>query len=356
MGKSGADKRWGAGYAIRQTIQRDQAFQDYLADLKTRRGRISKITVMQATSGTLGFLRYLGREITDTALSELIKETRGQHRNDDFTTDKALRRYIAEAKVATQLKHASYMKGIFKANGCPLTASVPQPKPTKTKRISPGILKAIYEALPRDELRLIMDYLAHAAERRAALCALTPIGAWEDAGDFTIIRFDPTTTKVNYEHISIIPKSLADAIREYARSAGRGTDAPFPNYVTLWREITKLATQRFGTRLTATYMRKRFLSIAKQTPMPPNDWDFLAGHKQKVGNYAHHYQLEDDAQLVEEYGKYLTPFLSISDPREPDNPREPSLYTELAQLRRENQELKEQLLKLTKLLTERLLT
>jgi integrase len=343
-----------AGYAIRKTVQSDQAFQDYLADLKTRRGRLSKITLMQATSGTLGFLRYLKRDITDTALSQLIKETREQHRNDDFSTDKALRRYISEAKVATQLKHASYVKGIFKANGCPLTASVPQPKPTKTKRISPGILKAIYESLPRDELRLIMDYLSHAAERRAALCALTPIDAWEDTRNFTIIHFDPTTTKVNYEHISVIPRSLADAIREYARRAGRGTNAPFPNYVTLWREITKIAMQQFGTRLTANYMRKRFLSIAKLTPMPPNDWDFLAGHKQRVGNYAHHYQLEDDAQLVEEYRKYLAPFLSISNPKEPEDPKEPFKDSELEQLRKENAELKDQLLKLTRIITERL--
>jgi integrase len=356
MGKSGADKRWGANYAIRQTVQKDQAFQDYLTDLKTRKGRISKVTQMQATSGALDFLRYLRREVTDTTLSQLLKETREQHRNDDYTTDKLLRKYISEAKVTTKLKHASFVKGIFKANACPLTASVPQTRPSKTKRIPPGILKAIYYALPRDELRLIMDFCAHAAERKTALCKLNPISAWEDYGNSTVIRFDPTTTKVNYEHVSVIPKTLADIIRQYAKSRGREEGAPFPNVETLWREITKFAAKNFGIRLTATYMRKRFLSIAKLTPMPANDWDFLAGHKQKVGNYAHHYQLEDDTQLVEEYEKYLAPFLSISDPREPDNPKEPFNNSELKELRTENQELKEQILKLTKLLTERIQT
>jgi integrase len=352
MGKSGADKRWGTGYAIRATIQRDQAFQDYVIDLKTRRGRISKVTVMQATSGALDFLLYLGREISATSLSELIKETREQHRNDDFTTDKALKRYIAEAKVHTKLKHASFVKGIFKANGCILTASVPQWRPAKSKRISPGILKAIYEALPREELRLLIDFCAHAAERKTALCRLTPLTSWEDDGEFTVIRFDPTQTKVNYEHISIIPKPLADEIRSYARATGRGEGAPFPNVETLWREITKVAAHQFGIHLTANYMRKRFVSIAKLTPMPPNDWDFLAGHKQRVGNWAHHYQLEDDNQLVEEYEKFLAPFLSISDPKEPYAPKEPLGNKQLELILKENTELREQILKLLGLLTE----
>jgi hypothetical protein len=355
MGKSGADKRWGAGYAIRATIQNDQAFQDYVIDLKTRRGRISKVTVMQATSGALDFLHYLGRDVTGTSLSELIKEARIQHRNDDFTTDKALKRYIAEAKVYTKLKNASFVKGIFKANGCILTASVPQWRPAKSKRISPGILKAIYGALPREELRLLMDFCAYAAERKTALCRLTPLTSWEDDGEFTVIRFDPTQTKVNYEHISIIPKPLANKIRSYTKATGRGEGAPFPNVETLWREITKVAAQQFGIHLTANYMRKRFVSIAKLTPMPPNDWDFLAGHKQRVGNWAHHYQLEDDKQLIEEYGRHLAPFLSIENPTEPNDPIQP-IKPELEQLRRQVAELTTLNLRLANLLTKRLTT
>jgi hypothetical protein len=89
-----------------------------------------------------------------------------------------------------------------------------------------------------------------------------------------------------------------------------------------------------------------------KTPMPPNDWDFLAGYKQKIGNQAHHYDPEDDANLVREYDRYLAPYLGLSNTREPDEASEPFNNEQVAQRLKENQELKQQIIKLTKLLTE----
>ena len=123
----------------------------------------------------------------------------------------------------------------------------------------------------------------------------------------------------------------------------------------MWREIRDSALKNFGIRLTSNYLRKRFLSIAGRTEMPVNDWDFLAGHKQTLGNHAEAYQLEDYSALVQEYTTYLLPYLSITEPRDPLEERQlVKTSPEYEQLRKENQELKIRLDTLTKLLQEKI--
>ena len=90
--------------------------------------------------------------------------------------------------------------------------------------------------------------------------------------------------------------------------------------------------------------------------MPVNDWDFLAGHKQTLGNHAEAYQLEDYSALIQEYTRYLLPYLSITQPRDPLEAKEITKSPDLDRLLKENAELKEQIIRLTKLLTERLQT
>jgi hypothetical protein len=308
----------------------------------------------KATAAARLFLTHLNKPTTETALSELIAQVRKQHREDDYSTDRALRTFSKKQPETSHSMYAGLVKGIFKANSCPLTASIKQPLARKEKRISAGILKAVYDSLPREELRLLADFCAFTPERVSALCKRTPISAWEESDNYTIIRFDPAKCKVKYEHIGIMPRQLADRIRSYAKDAGRGEGAPFPNHETLWREITKHALNKFGIRLTSKYCRKEYVAKAKKTPMPPNDWDFLAGHKQKVGNQAHHYDPEDDDNLIKEYDRYLAPYLGLGNTREPDEAADPFRNPQFEQLQKENQELKEQILKLTKLLTERL--
>jgi hypothetical protein len=342
----GSVTQWGEQILLNPIIRKDPAWETY----KQYREH-SDSWLQAATNAARLFLTHLGRPVTETALTELLTQTRREHREDIYTTDDAL---IAFSRLETRSTHGLYagaIKGIFRANHCPLTASIKQPQARKEKRISAGILKAIYQALPREELRLLADLGAFAPERAHAIYT-TPISAWEDFNQsYTLIRFDPSKTKVNYEHIGIIPRQLADRIRAYAKQTGRYPQAPFPNYETLWAEITKLALSKFGIRLTSKYLRKEFTAKAKKTPMPPNDWDFLAGHKQKIGNQAHHYDPEDDASLVREYDKYLAPYLGMNNTREPDEAGTPFKDSETEQLRAKVAELTEQILQLTKLLT-----
>ena len=294
--------------------------------------------------------------MTPTALSDLIKNTREQHREDNYDIDQKLKAFSKIKPCFVQ--RAGLVKGVFKANSCPLNANLEQPRPRKEKRISAGILKGVYEALPRDELRLLTDLCAFVPERYRAVCVKTPISAWEDYNDkYTIIRFDPAKTKVHYDHIGILPRTLADRIREYAKQTRRYPDAPFPNAETLWREVTRLALDNFGVRLTSKYLRKEYTAKAKKTQMPTNDWDFLAGHKQRIGNQAHHYDPEDDDNLVREYDKYLAPYLGLWNTKDPDEAGEPfKADAELRAIRRENSELRTRLDQLMQLLQLKLQT
>ena len=63
--------------------------------------------------------------------------------------------------------------------------------------------------------------------------------------------------------------------------------------------------------------------MASKTAMPVNSWDYLMGDKPSLGHHAEAYALEDYSGLVEEYDRYLEPYLSISEIREPDASKEP---------------------------------
>jgi integrase len=313
-----------------------------------------------APSSTRQFLQFLGRPITPTAASELIAVTKAQHNNDDFTTDDSLQRFAALKPVVTHFTRACFVKGVFRANHCPLYATFDTHFSRPTKKIGSEVLKAIYDSLD-DEHRALMDYQAYAGERVGCISRKVTLQDFEDFDDrYTLIRIKASITKARNNHICIIPKQLADWIREYSKSRAKAgfpnSSAPFPNYETLWRDITKLAFEKHAIRLTSHYLRKRFHTIAGKTPMPVNSWDYLMGDKQSWGHEAGSYTLEDFNDLVSEYGKYLAPYLSIREPREPEDPRESSNNLQLERILKENRELKDQLIRLTELLAERLTT
>ena len=58
--------------------------------------------------------------------------------------------------------------------------------------------------------------------------------------------------------------------------------------------------------------------------MPVNSWDYLMGDKPSLGHHAESYALEDYSGLVEEYDRYLVPYLSIPDMKEPEPSIEPT--------------------------------
>ncbi len=335
--------------------------QQYYAVVSTRRrnnGIVSEKTYQAGANSIRKFLEYAGTPVTRTALSELIAETRRQHREDDFSTDDALLRFVTQKPIILHASYGSYIKGVFRANRCPLTASFNSHFTHPTKKISAGILKAIYQSLDTEH-RALMDFQAYAGERVSAICRKTPLDRWEDYDSYyTLVHIKAEDTKARNAHICIIPKELADWIRNYAkRRADNGypnTNSPFPNHETLWKDITQLATSKFGTHITSHYLRKRFHTIAGKTAMPVNSWDYLMGDKQSHGHEATTYTLEDFSELVKEYSKYLAPYLSIGNPKEPDESKEPTKDYEQEQLRRENARLKDQLLKLTQFITQNL--
>jgi len=326
----------------------------YYASVGSRRrngGTVCHSTRTHSINGIRCFLQHLNRPITGTAVSELINETRERHRHDDFTTDNALLEFVAKPPVITNCQYGAYVKGIFKANRTPLQASFNTSWTHSTKKISVGILQAIYRAAT-EEQRDVMDLQAYAGERITCIASLVTINQWEDAGDYVLMHVQARQTKARNAHICIIPKALAERIRERARAAGR--NRPFPNHDSIWREITKLALAKFGVRLTSHYLRKRFHTIAGKTTMPVNSWDYLMGDKQSLGHNARTYTLEDFAELINEYDRFLAPYLSIGEAKEADAPKDPMRSSaktdEIEALRKENAELKTQLIENNRLM------
>ena len=350
--KPHSSPKWDESSRLAAIIAQDKAITIYLTNLANRRrnnGEVSYGTRWRTINSIRHFLQFVHRDITPTALTELIQDTKRQHKNDDYATDDALLAFVSRPSVIANAQRGAYVKAVFKANRCPLQASFNTSFTRSTRKISPGILKAIYDSLD-EEHRAIIDLQAYAGERVQAICTV-PLDQWEDSDRYTLIHIHAKQTKARNEHISIIPRTLADKIRGVCKVTKR--DRPFPNYESIWREITKLALDKFGTRLTSHYLRKRFHTIAGKSAMPVNSWDYLMGDKQTHGHNAGTYTLEDFSELVEEYDRYLAPYLSIENLTERDEPRETLSTVRLEKLSTENAELKEQIIRLTKLLTDR---
>jgi hypothetical protein len=307
--------------------------------------------MLKTLSGTKHFLRFLGLPITDHTLTDLIERSRQQHRKENYTTDDRLLEFVGQKPIMSHASWGASIKGIFKANRCPLQASFNTTFTHSTKKFGSGLLKAIYETVTLEEQKL-MDLQAYTGERLAAI-SLTPISQWEDFNDaYTLIHIKAPDTKARNEHVCIIPRTLADWLRNYCKQTNR--DRPFPNCRTLWHEMTQVILTKFGIDLSSHYLHKRFHTIAGKTAMSVNSWDYLMRDKQSYGHNARTYTLEDFGELVREYDRYLAPHLPIHEPREPDEPREPTIGQQLEALVKENAELKEQILMLSKLLTKTL--
>ena len=343
------------GHGIRPetySVSQDKALTRYFSNIKARKrnnGFISKATIHQATAAARNFLGYLKIQTTDHAISDLIAKSRQDTAFKEQTEDSLLTFSNLEP-IRSHRKNATFLKGIFKANRCPLNISIDNHFNAKTPKISEGILQAIYNSLDNEHQSLI-DLQAFSGERVQCICTVNTTQIKTSNDKYSIVQVKPFQTKARIEHPSIIPNAVADKVLTIAKRAGRET--PFPNYNSLWRDITKLALDKFNVRLTSHYLRKRFFSIAEKTPMPTNHWDLLMGSQKQTGHCAENYSLEDYSELVEEYDRYLSSQLDISRSHQRATPL---ISTDLDRLLTENAELKDQLLKLTKLLTQRLAT
>jgi hypothetical protein len=242
------------------------------------------------------------------------------------------------------------MLGIFRRNFAPLELHIHVTNNGKTVPISEPTLRAIRldNDLTQDE-QDAMDLMAYGAERRNALCNLPLENVhFVENSNVAMLDIPARLSKTGQPHASIIPKELAERLLEKATK--NSYQELIPNYRTIWRRITRLAASKYKVKLTSHYFRKRFETIAERIPsseMNPNHWLILMGSKPTLGHMPDIYSLLSDSELIQEYETFLMPRLALSG--ETTRPQ----VNLLEQLRHENAELREQLLKLTRLITER---
>lgn len=295
------------------------------------------------------FLAILGKPVSTTAIQELVDLKRNNPK--DTTLEQQLKLWKAETTNShLVMNYISRILGVFHRSFAPLEMHIHVSSNSKTIPISEPTLRAIRldESLTTDEQDAI-DLMAYGAERRNALYML-PLANVHlvENSNVVILDIPARLSKTGTAHPSIIPKELAEKLLE--RATKSGYDCLMPNYRTTWRRITKLAASKYKVRLTSHYFRKRFETTAERIPaneMNPNHWVVLMGSKPTLGHMPDIYSLMSNTELIQEYETYLMPRLALSG--EMVKPQ----LNQLEQLRRENAELKDQLLKLTKLITER---
>jgi hypothetical protein len=279
-------------------------------------------------------------------VSETIAYKR-EHPNDtEIETDLTL--FAKSIKDGTH--HASAICGTFSRNHTKLAVTFHVKSDHKTIPIAEPLIRSVYNDPELDEDdRLLLDLFAFGMERRNALGEL-PLGRIRLTKDSAILDIPAHLNKKDFAHISIIPRTLADALLGRARA--NGYTVLYPEYASRMARITKLAKAKHNVHLTAHYFRKRAETIAERIPndvMNMNHWMMLEGVKPKFGHMPEIYSLNLDEELVTEYETYLAPKLSLAT-TQTLKPKS----SELDALRRDNAELKDQLLKLTRLLTDKL--
>jgi hypothetical protein len=299
-----------------EIVAKDPAIEQYFEAIKAKKrnnGYISRHSIWRVLHYSVKFLTYLGTEITDHAVSDLVKWK--QQHPSDFTIEDRLLRFSNLQPISTHRHIGNTVLGVFRENRARLQVSIDFHPVSRTKKISDGILRDIFLG-QTFEKRTLMEYQAYAGQRIHCLCKAVRIDQIEHYNDdFSIVNIEFWQNKTRMPHICVIPRRVAEAVIQIAKETGRIN--PFPNYPYLWKQITNYARSKHGVRLTSHYLRKRFHTIAQKTPMPVNDWDFLMGDKLEVGHGANAYTLEDWSELIEEYGRYLAPYLSLSDLKNP---------------------------------------
>jgi hypothetical protein len=268
----------------------------------------------------------------------------------DMSLEKALKLWKGEEPTRFTEEKIARLLGIFRRNFARLNMTIHVSNTlNKTKPIAEPLLRAIWNDLAPDR-RDILDLMVYGAERREALYLLPLENVHLVENSHTAILDIPARlSKTGIGHPSIIPKELAERLLDRATTLGH--TVLVPSYRSLWREITHFAKEKHQVRLTSHYFRKRFETIAERIPaneMNPNHWVILMGSKPKLGHLPDIYSLLSNKELITEYESQLMPRLNLSGETPTAHP------DQLTQLLAENQELKEQIIKLTKLLTEAL--
>lgn len=335
-----------------ELILADPVIQRYFTVVRNRprnEGYLSESTKQLAICSCKHFLAYLNLPITSTAMSDLVKIKRGNPA--DFTIEDKLEQFALLPKITTHKEYGSYILGIFKANRAILQSHIDNHSKASTKPISEGILRQIVSELPPRELELV-QLQAYAGQRIKALAtvALSQIDM-TSFENYAIIHITSEQNKTRQEHDCVVPKKLMESILERCKTIH--AIVPFANYEQMWREIRQFVAMKYDIRLTSHYLRKRFATIASETPMDVNQWDYLMGSKKSKGHDANIYNLTFLEKIVQNYDTCLVRKLSPETTPEETSPPSSTKGNEtvLEQLKTIIQMQKEQIDKLTDALT-----
>ena len=292
-----------------EILANDLAFRLYLAKHRKPDGSVSKPTRNAALRACYHFLNFTNRPITDHAMYDLIQAKKAN------PSDRTLEDDITLFRPEHEQNLTAYLLGICHKNYAKVELSIHIRSRGKTVPIKEGILLAIYnDPSLTQEHRDAMLLMAYVAERITACTKLPPSRIrLIDGTNYAILDIPSGLAKTGLEHPSIIPRDLAERLLQRAQE--HGYTVLFPNAVTRWVQISKLAREKYHVVLTSRYFRKRFESKAEpiqQDKMNCNHWMYLMGSKGKLGHLPDIYGLKFEEKIIKEYHQFLYPRLTLT--------------------------------------------
>jgi hypothetical protein len=339
--------------AEREAILNDPAIVEYFNHLKTVRdnnGEISKGTKSQAISAARQIIRYTGLEFNGHAIKDLTEYKRNNPQSVDI--EQAVRAFSLVPPIKNHSNFASLILGIFRANFAPLNLRINNHFPPAEENCTEGLFLEIFGHLT-EEQRDMIQWGLYVPERAKAAYRIPWERIDETRSDYAIAWIEPEVgiNKSRVRHPALIPIDFYRRIKRNALAANR--TSPFPNHDTLWRRISAFAKNEYQVRLVSNYLRKFFEDKAEDSKLSPSVGAFLMGDKTKLAQTGHmplfyNNKLKFVEKLIEAYKESgLEHLLNITDPPT-------DKLSEVEQLKAKVAELEEQLLKLTKLLTEKI--
>jgi len=299
---------------LNSLILEDPTIQRYLIAIKSRprnNGYLSPSTKQMAVTSARHFLSFLRIQPSNHALTGLIATKKANM--SDFTLDDKLEEFANLEPIIAHRQYGTYILGIFKANRARLQATSDCHFDALTKPISEGILNSIFHEIDEKQQDII-NYQAFSGQRINCLSTI-PLNQIDlSRQNYAVIHVFKYQNKSRQEHDTLVPFALMQRIVKRAKD--NNLDSPYPDYKEIWTQITTLAAVKYNVRFTSHYLRHRFHSIASDTPMDVNQWDYLMGSKKRKGHDAQTYNLNFlDEKLIPNYDRFLARQLEIGTPK-----------------------------------------
>lgn len=295
-------------------IEQDQAIQNYFTDIKNKvrnEGILSKSTHNHTLTAARTFLEYIGFQITNHAINDLVQHKK--HNPQDTQIETALRAFANEDNntmhLRSQRRKGENILGIFRANFARLDLRIDNHFDSPDETCTEGIFQEIYKHLTPYQQAMI-QWQQYAPERANAIYKVALPNIDLSRHDYALIHIEKRNSKVRYKHIELIPIDFAKPIVERATASRRKT--PFPDHASQWKKITAFAKREYNVKLTSQYLRKRFHGIAERTAMTENLWISLIGERPKKGHLPDVYSPKFIDDLAQEYALYLQERLTLS--------------------------------------------